>query len=266
MLSFLRTLVLTFCVVPCLAQTSATPGKAGVLLLHGLGGASMSMSTLSYELREKGFLVANPDMPWSAMGNHDVPVAVAEKMVLMELDLLRKKGAQKLFIAGFSKGGMFAAHMAGKTALDGLALIAPNGASNYASRKEGVEHAQALVAEGKGDERAPMPHYDPISGRTYPVVAMPTTYLTWFDPDGVLNGDRIYRALPPGMPTLLVVPTRDLKNLLDMKQALFAGLPAHPAKRLYEPDSNHVGAVNASADEVVRWINALMAPAKATRP
>lgn len=64
------------------------------------------------------------------------------------------------------------------------------------------------VASGKGDKRAPIPHYDPISGRTYPVATAPTTYLTWFDPDGAMNGDRIYRALPPGMPTLLVVSSR----------------------------------------------------------
>ncbi len=238
---------------------------AGVVLLHGLGGSYVSMSTLAYQLREKGLLVANPDMPWSAMGAHTAPVQVAEEIVEVELDRLRNKGAQKLFLIGFSKGGLFAAHMAGKTTLDGLVLIAPNGASNYRLQKEGVEQALTLVAEGKGNERAALPYYDPNYGRTYSMATEPATYLSWFDPNGAMNGDRIYQGLKPGVPILLVVPTNDLSNLLVMKKTLFAALPAHPANMLYEPESNHIGAVNASADEVVRWIDARLSSAPTMR-
>ena len=75
-----------------------------------------------------------------------------------------------------------------------------------------------------------------------------------------MNWQKIMSALKP-MPVLLVVPTRDLPNLLAMKSRVFADLPPHPMNRLYEPDSNHIGAVNASATEVVSWIGLVVAQA-----
>src|SRR5687768_16655243 len=104
-------LLLAFCLswalcAPALAQK---PSQVGIVLLHGLGGSGSSMATLAHALRDKGYLVSSPDMPWSAMRLHDVPVAAAEKMVLDELQALRGKGAQRVFLAGFSKGGLFAA-------------------------------------------------------------------------------------------------------------------------------------------------------------
>lgn len=233
-------------------------------MLHGLGSSSLSMSALAGQLQKKGFLVAHPDMPWSAMVRHAVPIQAAEKIVRAEFDWLRQQGARNLFLVGFSKGGMFAAYMAGQITLDGLVLIAPNGASNYGLQREGVARAQALVALGKGNERTALPHYDPISGRNTSLETEPATYLSWFDPDGAMNGDRIYQGLKPGVPILLVVPTRDWANLLAMKQTLFAALPAHPANQLYEPESNHSDAVNTSADEVVRWIGARLSAGQAT--
>lgn len=35
--------------------------------------------------------------------------------------------------------------------------------------------------------------------------------------------------------------------------ALFRVLPANPLTRLYQPDSDHLGAPSASVDEIVRW-------------
>ena len=53
------------------------PGDVGVVLMHGLNGNPTSMATLAYELREKGHLVADPELPWSGMRNHDVTTDVA---------------------------------------------------------------------------------------------------------------------------------------------------------------------------------------------
>ena len=244
---------------PALAQVPAKPNEVGVLLLHGLNGSSMSMSTLSYELREKGHLVANPDMPWSAMRLHDVPVEEAERMALAEMADLRRKGARMLIVAGFSKGGLFAAYLAGRHRVDALVAIAPNGASNAKDLGDELAQARALIEQGKGRERTMLNDYDVSRGVKYPVPAIPAAFVSWYDPEGAMNWQKIMGALRP-MPVLLVVPTRDLPNLLAMKSRVFADLPAHPMNRLHEPDSNHIGAVNASASEVARWIGQLPAP------
>jgi pimeloyl-ACP methyl ester carboxylesterase len=240
------------------AQAPLQASEVGVLLLHGLNGSSMSMSTLSYELREKGHLVANPDMPWSAIRSHDVPVEAAERMALAEIADLRRKGARFVVVAGFSKGGLFAAYLAGRHPVDALVAMAPNGASNAKDLADELAQARALIEQGKGQERTMLNDYDVARRVKYPVPAVPLAFVSWYDPEGAMNWQRIMGALKP-MPVLLVVPTRDLPNLLAMKSRVFADLPPHPMNRLYEPDSNHIGTVNASATEVVRWIGQVVA-------
>jgi dienelactone hydrolase len=241
---------------PALAQK---PPEAGVVLLHGLGGSPRSMEPLARALRDKGHAVSSPDMPWSAARLHDLPVAAAEQRVLAELQALRAQGARKVFIAGFSKGGLFAAYMATRTRIDGLAAIAPNGGSNNAWHAEGLARARALIAEGRGDERVTLDQYWPPADRAYPVVSIPSAYVTWFEPDGPMNAARIYGDQPPGMPVLLVVPTRDFENLRKAKNVIFGALPPNPLHRLFEPAATHAGAVEASAAEVVRWIDRVVA-------
>lgn len=245
---------------PALAQAPVKANEVGVLLLHGLNGSSMSMSTLSYELREKGHLVANPDMPWSAIRSHDVTVEAAERMALAEIADLRRKGARMVIVAGFSKGGLFAAYLAGRHPVDALVAIAPNGASNAKDLGDELAQARALIAQGKGQERTMLNDYDVARRVKYPVPAVPVAFVSWYDPEGAMNWQKIMGALKP-MPVLLVVPTRDLPNLLAMKSSVFAGLPPHPMNRLDEPDSNHIGAVNASATGVVDWIGQVVAQA-----
>lgn len=254
-----------------LVLSSATPAHAerspaaGVVLLHGAGGSGMSMAPLAYELREKGYLVLSPEMPWSAMRSHETNVDDTEKAVLSALQSLRAKGAKKIFLAGFSKGGLFAAYMAGRTQVDGLVAIAPNGGSNTTRYLATLEEARALIAQGKGDERVVLEQYSPIADRTYPTPTVPSAFVTWFDPEGPMNSQRIYRDLPPGLPILLVVPTRDLENLRRTKDTIFENLPPNPMHRLYEPDSNHIGAVNASAPEAARWIEKVVRVKAAAR-
>lgn len=236
------------------AMSRTPPQQVGVVLMHGLTGHPMSMSTLAYALRQNGYQVSNLEMPWSMTRMHDAPVESAERMVLDEFEALRRRGVRKLFVAGFSKGGMFAAYFASRHRIDGLIAIAPNGGSNTTVNSKALEQARALVAAGEGDRQAMLDQFSPMANRTYPMPAVPSAYLSWFDPEGPMHAVRIYESIPPGLPVLLVVPTHDYPNLLRAKDAIFAGLPPNPLHRLYEPDATHAGAVNASADEAVRWI------------
>lgn len=248
-------LLLSFVSGWSLAQPAGRP-RVGVVVMHGAGSSSAGMAHLAQRLRQAGMDVANIDMPWSTEGQFSDPVEAAERRVLSELDRLRGRGADKLVLAGYSKGGLFAAHMAGKVQVDALVAIAPNGGSDQKKLDAELAKARKLVAQGKGQERTLLKDGDVVGGgQLYDLPrAVPASYLTWFAPDGAMNFERIWRDLRPGTPVLLVVPTQDLANLVSIKRPLFESLPPHPATRLHEPDTDHLGAVSASEVEIVRWI------------
>ena len=227
--------------------------------MHGKGGSPAGLvADLAQTLEGRGYLVANLEMPWSGRRSYDVPVARGEEEVEMALAGLRSKGATKVFVAGHSQGGMFALHLAGKLIVDGTICIAPGGnVDHYFFRekvRDGLTRARQLVAEGKGSEPAPLDDFEGARG-TYPVVAVPAAYLTWFDPEGAMNMERAARAAHPAAPVLWIVPRRELPGLRKTNIPMFRSLPANPLTRLYEPDSDHRGAPAASADEIARWTN-----------
>lgn len=96
-------------------------------------------------------------MPWSGRRAHDVSVSVAEKEVEAALDVLRSKGAKKLFVAGHSQGGLFALYFGTKHIVDGIIAIAPGGnVSNPVILEKlgaSVELARTLIAGEKAMKR-----------------------------------------------------------------------------------------------------------------
>lgn len=229
--------------------------KVGVVLMHGAAARSDSMAAFAGKLRDQGHLVANLDMPWSNEVAHRVPVEVGERLVTDALQDLRRRGARKLVLAGFSKGGMFAAYMGTRIPVDGLVLIAPNGGADQKKLQDDVARARSLVAAGKGEEKTLLHDGDVTGDGRYPMPdAVPSAWLSWFDPQGTQNFERVFRSQRPGVPILLVVPTRDLENLRKVKQQVWQGLPPHPGNRLFEPPTDHLGAVAQSEAEAIGWI------------
>ena len=250
---------LCLAVTPMMAQAQAEP--IGIVIMHGKGGSPAGLvAGLARQLEGQGFLVANLEMPWSGKRNYDVPVARAEEEVEAAVAGLRGKGAKKVFVSGHSQGGVFALHLAGKLAVDGCIAIAPGGdvASWYFRQQLGasVTRAQRLVAEGKGNEPAPLEDHEGSKG-TYSVVSPPAFYLTWFDTAGAMNMDRAVRAANPRMPILWIAPTRDYPGLLKVNPPIYRPLMRNPLNRLHQPDADHRGAPTASADEIVRWTREL---------
>lgn len=238
------------------AAQSPSPG-VGIVIMHGKGGSpARFVSDLASSLEEKGYLVANLEMPWSGRRDYDVNVEAAEKEVQSALDSLRSKGAKRLFVAGHSQGGLFALYFGGKRVVDGVIAIAPGGSVGSPVFREklgeSVSLARKLIAEGKGDERTRFDDYEASRG-TYPLNTTPVAYLSWFSPDGAMNMVTAVKAMNPQIPVLFIVPTRDYPALLKAKQPTFGALPRNPLTRLYEPDSSHLDAPSASREEIMRW-------------
>ena len=240
-------------VSPVVAQTDAP--KMGIVIMHGKGGRPGSLvNSLAEGLTQKGYLVANLEMPWSGRREYDADVATAEAEVTAALARLRRAGATRLFLAGHSQGGVFGLHYASKYPLDGLVIMAPGGnvGSQFYQRKvsASVSRARDLVASGKGNERGEFDEYESSLTMVHTTAAV---YLVWFDPDGAMNQMKSMRALPASLPVLHVAPTGDYPGLARVKQEMFNALPDHPLKRLYEPATDHRGAPAASVDEIARW-------------
>jgi len=243
------------------AWAETTPPKLGIVLMHGKGGMPTKyVSGLASALQEQGYVVANLEMPWSKRRDYDVSVSVAETEVESALNELRSKGAQKLFVAGHSQGGLFALYFGSKHTVDGIIAIAPGGNVGSITFREkvgdSVEHARKLIAEGKGDEKTRLSDFEGSKG-TYIIVTTPSTYLTWFDPDGAMNQKTAIQNIPPQIPVLFIAPTNDYPGLLKIKQSMFESLPRNALTKLYEPSSNHQDAPSASRDEILRWTTAV---------
>lgn len=252
-MAWVLAMVVAGIVQPAAAQS---PG-IGIVIMHGKGGSpTKHVADLASSLESKGYLVANLDMPWSGQRDYDANVAAAEKQVEAALDSLRAKGAAKLFVAGHSQGGLFALYFGGKHPVDGIVAMAPGGSVGSTIFREklgaAVSQARQLVAEGKGDEKARLLDFESSRG-TYPIVATPTNYLAWFDPDGAMNQVIAMKNMNPKVPVLFIAPKGDYPGLQKIKQSMFDALPRHPLTKLYEPDATHLGAPSASLDEILRW-------------
>lgn len=262
-MKILRCLVLLLLAAPLAALAQAD--RIGIVLMHGKHGSPGGLiAGLAESLVKQGYLVASLDMPWSNRRTYDVPVSRAEEEVQAALADLRGKGARKVFLAGHSLGGAFAAHLAGKVAVDGTIAIAPGGdVSNRVYRihvHESLSRARRLVEEGQGATPVDLVDYE--GGAPYTIPAVPAAYVTWFDPDGALNLRRAARAASPESPFLWIVPKHDYPGLLKTTLPLYHSLPRHPLTRLYEPDADHRGAPTASIEEIVRWTKEVAAAAQ----
>jgi pimeloyl-ACP methyl ester carboxylesterase len=242
----------------------ADNAQIGVVLMHGKGGSpNKHVTGLAASLERHGFLVANLEMPWSGRREYDVDVDAAEAEVLAAIASLRQKGVAKVFVAGHSQGGVFALHFGSKHPVDGIVAIAPGGnVGNPMYRDklgESVERARSLVKEGKGQEKSRFSDFESAQG-TYPVDARPAVYLTWFEPEGVMNQTLAMKGIKADTPVLFVAPTNDYPGLASVKVAMFGLLPKHPLSKLYEPSASHLNAPTASAQQIEDWINLVTKP------
>ncbi len=230
-----------------------------------VGSPTKHVTELASSLEQKGYLVANLEMPWSGKREYDINVSAAVKEVESALDTLRSKGAQKLFVAGLSQGGLFAIYFGGKQAVDGIIAIAPGGnVGNPTYREklgESVDLARKLITEGKGDKKTEFSDYEGSKG-TYPVVTTPSAYFSWFDPDGAMNQTTAFKNMNPHVPILFIAPMGDYPGLRKVKDQFFSLLPKNPLNKLYEPDSSHLNSPSASREEIVRWTTEVAGKAK----
>lgn len=256
--------LLSFFVLSTLYGMEVSPDKIGIVIMHGKGGSPTRLvKDMAMSLEDKGYLIANLEMPWSKKRDYDVDIPMALKEVAKALSELQAKGAKKLFVAGHSQGGLFALCVAGDQRVDGIIAIAPGGNVGNATFREKlglyVEDARKLIEQGKGDEKTTFADFENAKG-VYSIVTTPRIYLSWFDPDGAFNQENAIKKIDPNNPILYIVPTHDYAGLLKVKETMYDALPKHPSTKLYSPKTDHVGAPSASVEQISTWINKLSNP------
>lgn len=248
--------LLAFLLPPSL-QAAPSASEIGVVVMHGKGGQpGKYVAGLATAFEREGFQVANLEMPWSGSRHYDVDMNGGVDEVGRALAALRAKGAPKVFVAGHSQGGLFALHYGGLQRVDGLVPVAPGGqvdaGSFVTALGPSVAKAKQMVNEGRGAETAEFADFEGSRG-TYAITTSAVIYLDWFDPNGA-HTTRAYRNVKKGTPVLYVAPKRDYRGLQQSRHQNFLSLPPHPQTRLYEPDSDHLNAPVAAANEVILWI------------
>src|SRR5688572_17173421 len=153
---------------PAQAAQPSVPG-IGIVVMHGKGGSpDQHVASLASALEQNGYLVANLEMAWSGRREYDVSVDAAAIELGSALDMLRSRGAKKLFVAGHSLGALFALYYAGKNPVDGVIAIAPGGSVNVPVFRQhlaaSVERARRLVSEGKAGEKTRFDDYEGARG------------------------------------------------------------------------------------------------------
>ena len=82
---------------------------------------------------------------------YDVDVAAADQEVDAEIAGLKAKGAQKIFVAGHSQGGVFALHYGSVRPVDGVIAIAPGGhVGSQAFRQRVVDETPPDAVDAAG--------------------------------------------------------------------------------------------------------------------
>ena len=176
-------------IFPCLAtlllslSVVAAPSETGIVLLHGKNTTpDASIGSLARMLKEAGYLVATPTMPWSRGRIYDTDVEGALAEIDREVAALRAQGAKRVVIAGQSLGGnvaiRYAARRGGLAAV--VALAPAHNPDSAAARRlfgRDLERARKLIAEGKVEQKESF--LDADAGRTFNVVVTPPQYVRW---------------------------------------------------------------------------------------
>jgi esterase/lipase len=230
----------------------------GVVLMHGnTDSPDGTIALLAAAMEGAGYLVERPEMCWSHRRRHDRPLLECLAEIETPIARLTGRGAGAIVIAGMSVGGLAAlAFGARRSGLAGIIALAANGSPPALVRlipqiAESVAQARAMVAAGRGDERASFIDMN-IRG-PFPINTTAAIYLSFFDPTSPANIlDNISRLRAP---LLWVAGTAD-RSQTGAGDA-FRLAPANPLNRYITVESDHLGTPTAAREAVLAWLSEL---------
>lgn len=240
------------------APVLAAESDVGVVLMHGKWGLpGKFVGPLASALADKGYKVANIEMPWSKRREYDKDYDGCLAEVDAAVAKLKADGAKKIFVGGHSLGANLAlAYGATRDGVAGLIALAPGHAPETTASRyaDSVAKARAMVAEGRADETA---GFDDLNqGQTRTVQMKARIYLSFFDPDGMAAMTKTAAKVKPGVPVFMAFGRED-PWFARGRVLLFDKLPADAASRYVEVTGGHTETPSIAASDVIDWLKGL---------
>ena len=253
-------LVLLLLITLPVGAAAAEKSKVGVVILHGKTGQPGVFGSVAEGLKQAGFLVVAPEMPWSKDRYIDKTYEESLKEIEQAVDSLRKKGAAKVVLAGHSMGAnaslAYAAYHGG---IDGIILLAPGHNPDTRVGREmfaaDVAKAKQLMDEGKGNQVIACTDYN--EGKKFTRQMKAAIYYSFFNPEGMAAISKSASAIQGNIPVLHVAASRDPLTQVLSKSYLFDKIPAHPLSRYIIIEAEHLTAPAAAVSEMISWLNRL---------
>ena len=156
-------------------------------------GRSSRLNPVSYKSANcQGFKVITPVMPWGLKRMYDADYPTALSEIEASVEILRKKGAKRIIVAGHSFGANASiAYAASGREVDGVIAIAPGHCPDLDNFGASVAKARQMIAKGKAEETASFDDNPQGQHRTISTTAK--IYLSFFDPDGLGPCQRVLR-------------------------------------------------------------------------
>jgi pimeloyl-ACP methyl ester carboxylesterase len=235
----------------------AASSEIGIILLHGKWGSPKGLAPLERELESRGYLVSNPEMPWSGRRMYDVDYPTALKEIEKEAEALRARGAKHIIVAGQSMGSNAAvAYAASGYEIDGLVIMSPGHFPEGGMGKRlraSIERAKNLIAANRSKETE---SFDDMNQGKQTSVRVPAgTYFSYFDPDGLGALTKTIQKLPKSIPVFLAIGTSD--PFFSDSKSFFDSAPAHPLSRYLTLQTDHFDLPKVVAPELLKWLASL---------
>lgn len=248
--------------VPAARAQQQAPDKVGVLMLHGKnpgGPRDPNFRSLALRFEREGLLVELPDMPWSSRRYIDGTWDQAMEEVGRHVTALRGRGATRIVLVGHSMGCPASlSYAARKGDVDAVVLLAPGHLPrayfeypHLAPVRKSIDEARAMVAAGKGDERASF--NDINQGRTLSVRLTAREYLSYFDPGSDAEMGVTAPRVPASIPVMTVIGSAD-PSFRIIKWYVHDRLPANPRSQYLEVTADHLSTPEVARDQVLAWM------------
>ena len=234
-------------------------GECGVVLVHGKWGKPpYEHAPLAARLLAEGHRIREPSMPWSLARRYDLPFEQALEEIDGSVRELRQAGCGRVIVCGHSLGAGAALGLAARRrSMDALALLAPGHFPECLAAQALTSNSLSLArdAVAAADERR-LALLDCNQGLCRRLRVRPTSYLSYFEPQGPAQWPANARAIAAPLPILMLVGRRDPAYSLGIDYA-FAHTPHHPRSEYIEIDADHADTPALGADIVLAWIASL---------
>lgn len=235
--------------------------RLGVVLLHDKNDPpDRQLAEVERLLRNVGFDVQSPELPWSKKRGFDATYQQALVEIGMAVEELRLGGATRVALVGHGLGANAALGYA--VARGGVLAIAALAPSHDPERHRevflpDVRKARSLMNSAGGNARSLFT--DILQDKDYDLSTTAEVYLSFNDPDGAAVMPRTCAALKEPVPLLWVVGLGDPLSHLGRSYA-YAKAPAHPESRYEEVQADHQGVPRQAARMVAEWLRGLVLP------